>query len=255
MHCSSLHTLLHILLLSNSYQTDTSSLLTAATDARRMTEEYTKGVVVDDSMQRAPVEASVDEIRRMLLIIKNEILPKTTTGVTNGNKVFGAAILNDKLETVLADSNEETTCPLFHAEVKAIYEWSKIVPATQRGPAAQSSIFLATHEPCCMCISSIVWSGFNKCFYFFPYHITSAQGIPHDINTMHELWGVNSYRKRNKYISTECLMDLISNLDDSIPDKKELLVLQQELLDTYDRLSNKYHSEKESNTNNTLVLG
>ena len=68
-----------------------------------MTDEYTKGVVIDSSLQRAPLKASVDEIRRMLLIIKDEILPKTKVGVANGNKVFGAAILNDRLETVLAD--------------------------------------------------------------------------------------------------------------------------------------------------------
>ena len=68
-----------------------------------MTDEYTKGVVIDDSLQRAPLKASVDEIRRMLLIIKDEVLPKTKLGVAGGNKVFGAAILNEKLETVLAD--------------------------------------------------------------------------------------------------------------------------------------------------------
>ena len=220
-----------------------------------MSDEYTKGVVIDESQQRAPLEASVDEIRRMLLVMRDEIMPKTMVGVSIGNKVFGAAILNDKLETVWADSNEETTCPLFHGEVKAIYEWSKIIPASERGPAAQSSIFFATHEPCCMCISSIVWSGFNKCYYFFPYHITSAQGIPHDINTMHELWGVNSYRKRNKYVSTQCLMDLIANLGDGVPEKKELLDLQQELIDAYDELSRKYHTEKVDNFNNSLVLG
>ena len=33
-----------------------------------MTDEYTKGVVIDSSLQRAPLQASVDEIRRMLLI-------------------------------------------------------------------------------------------------------------------------------------------------------------------------------------------
>ena len=68
-----------------------------------MTDEYTEGVVIDDTLQRAPLQASADEIRRMLLIIKDEILPKTKEGVANGNKVFGAAILNDRFETVLAD--------------------------------------------------------------------------------------------------------------------------------------------------------
>ena len=111
------------------------------------------------------------------------------------------------------------------------------------------------HEPCCMCISSIVWCGFHTVYYFFPYHITSEQGIPHDINTMHELWGVNSYRKQNKYVSTECLMDLIANLDDSVPEKEELRSLQEELIGIYDKLSCKYHSEKANNTDNTLVLG
>ena len=50
-------------------------------------------------------------------------------------------------------------------------------------------------------------------------------------------------------------MDLIANLDDSVPEKEGLLMLQEELIDIYDKLSNKYHSEKVNNTNNTLVLG
>ena len=49
-----------------------------------------------------------------------------------------------------------------------------------------------------MCISSIVWSGFKKVFYLFPYLTTSKQGIPHDIDIMHELWGVPSYQRQNK---------------------------------------------------------
>jgi hypothetical protein len=50
-------------------------------------------------------------------------------------------------------------------------------------------------------------------------------------------------------------MDLIANLDDSVPEKRELLALQQELLDIYDKLSSKYHTDKVNNANNTLVLG
>jgi hypothetical protein len=50
-------------------------------------------------------------------------------------------------------------------------------------------------------------------------------------------------------------MDLIANLDDSLPEKEELLTLQEELIGIYDKLSSKYHVEKGSNTNNTLVLG
>jgi len=214
----------------------------------------TEGVVIDPSAQRAPLTATAAEIKQLLTVIEKDILPKTEAGVAAGNKVFGAAVLDKDLNVIHADTNTETECPLFHGEVKVIYEWSQKVPAAQRGPAAVKSIFLATHEPCCMCISSIVWSGFNKCYYFFPYAVTAAQGIPYDINTMHELWGVNSYRKVNKYCATAGLMELIEDLPES-KEKTELLAQQQRLLDAYDKLSAKYHSEKANNANNSLVLG
>lgn len=214
----------------------------------------TEGVVIDPAAQRAPLTATPAEIKKLLTVIEKDILPKTEAGVAAGNKVFGAAVLNKDLEVTIAGTNSETECPLFHGEVKVIYDWSQITPAAERGPQAVSSVFLATHEPCCMCISSIVWAGFNKCFYFFPYSITSAQGIPHDINTMHELWGVNTYRKVNKYCATAGLMELVEQLPEG-EEKTDLLAQQQRLLDAYDKLANKYHSEKATNANNSLVLG
>ena len=213
-----------------------------------------EGVVIDKSKERPTLTATPTELKRMLQVIEDDILPKTTQGVQDGNKVFGAAVLDSNFNTVHADTNSETTCPLFHGEVKLIYEWSKVIPAKERGPAAQTSIFLSTHEPCCMCISSILWAGFTKVYYFFSYQVTSSQGIPHDINTMHELWGVATYRKQNKYLSTVCIMDLIDELPDG-EEKAELQATSKRLMDTYDKLSNQYHSEKSQNTNNSLVLG
>lgn len=216
----------------------------------------TEGVVIDESNQQPPLTATVPEIQRLLEVIEKEILPVTEEGVAAGNKVFGAAILDADLQNVHCATNCETECPLFHGEVKAIYEWSKITPAESRGAVAVSSIFLATHEPCCMCMSSILWSGFRKVYYFFSYTHTTAQGIPHDINTMHELWGVNSYRRRNKYLATACIMDLIDELDETVsPKKKELQATVQRLVAAYDTLSNKYHTEKSANPQNSLVLG
>ena len=155
-------------------------------------------VIIDADNQLPPLQPSPSEIKQMLLIIENEILSKTMGGVDAGNKVFGAAVLGKDFSLDYAETNAETTCPLFHGEVHCIYQWSKRVPAETRGPRAQNSIFLSTHEPCMMCISSIVWAGFPYVYYFFPYSKTTEQGIPHDIQTMHELWGVASYRKQNK---------------------------------------------------------
>jgi GTP cyclohydrolase I len=78
--------------------------------------------------------------------------------------------------------------------------------------------------------------------------------IPHDIKTMHELWGVTTYRKQNTYLSTACLMDLVEALPDG-PDKTELAETQNRLLKTYDEMANQYHSEKANNPKNSLVLG
>jgi tRNA(Arg) A34 adenosine deaminase TadA len=150
------------------------------------------GVIIDSSNQRMELTASSTELERMMTCIEQEILPVTREGVANGNKVFGAAILNAMdWSTVHVGTNNELKCPLLHGEMNLIYEWSKLVPSSVRGTAARNdSIFLSTHEPCCMCISGILWSGFTKVYYFFPYTSTAAQGIPYDINTMHELWGV-----------------------------------------------------------------
>lgn len=135
-----------------------------------------EGVVIDQEHQKAKLTATPSQIRQMYKVIEEEILPKTRKGVEAGNKVFGAAILSPSLVCQVATTNEETKCPIFHGEVHCIYEWSQQTPAAERGPMAQSSVFLSTHEPCCMCISSILWAGFNTLYYFFPYSVTTAQG-------------------------------------------------------------------------------
>ena len=71
---------------------------------------------------------------------------------------------------------------------------------------------------------------------------------------MHELWGVESYRKQNRYCSTVCLIDLINDLEVS-EEKDKLMETHARLSNIYNDLSVTYHSEKSSNPNNSLVLG
>lgn len=213
-------------------------------------------VVLDEANQLPPLESTATELERMLECIEKEILPITRANVAKGHKWFGAAVLNGQtLETFLAESNTELDCPLFHGEVHTIYEWSKKVPSSERGPAAKASVFLSTHEPCCMCVSSIVWAGFRKIYYLFPYSLTSAQGIPHDINIMHELWGVRSYRKQSKFCSTACILDLVEALDDTEEKKESLRVKCNELIDVYDKIAKGYHAAKTEDIHNTLAFG
>ena len=134
-----------------------------------------EGVVVTDK-PRAPLEATPEQLLKMLKVIKNDVIPLTEKGVCGGNKMFGAAILDKDFNCLHPDTNAESLCPTFHAEVKCIVSWSEKTPAKDRGPIAQTSVFLATHEPCMMCVSSIVWGGWNKCWYLFGYQATSEQG-------------------------------------------------------------------------------
>jgi tRNA(Arg) A34 adenosine deaminase TadA len=117
---------------------------------------------------------------RLLSCIENEILPLTIKGVQDGNKVFGAAILVDdragvddatEWPLVVARSNDETKSTLLHGEVNCLLAYSSIVNGTmeqqqqqveeqqlveeQSCPKPNECIFLSTHEPCCMCISSV----------------------------------------------------------------------------------------------------
>jgi len=169
-----------------------------------------------------------------------------------GNKVFGAAILADKegLPVVHADTNQEMVSPLYHGEIYCIKQWSETIAEK---PLPKDSIFLSTHEPCCMCISAICWSGFQKVYYFFPYETTKEQGIPHDLNIMHKLWGVDTYVKKSEFLESVAFHELVAKLP--AEERPPLEERMKRLAERYAQLATKYHSEKEANPDNTLAFG
>ena len=97
-----------------------------------------KGVhVVGPDHQQPILKASASDIKVMLDIIEHNIIPITEKSVKDdGNKVFGAAILNSDLSLSVCSTNSEVECPLFHGEVKCIYDWSKLIPSWERGTVA-----------------------------------------------------------------------------------------------------------------------
>lgn len=200
--------------------------------------------------------ATPAELERLLRCIRSEILPATRAGVAAGNKVFGAAVLRraaagGPLATVVAETNAETANPLFHGEVCAINAWASAGAA--RRPPAADCVFLATHEPCCLCISAVVWAGFRECYFLFPYETTAAQGIPHDIDIMRDLWRVERYNPESKFCRTRAIADLVDKVEDEAI-KHDLRRMMREIEAEYGRLSDKYHSEKEGNAMNTMAF-
>lgn len=68
-----------------------------------------------------PTEHDAAFINRLLDAIEHDVVPKTSDGVREGNKLFGAAVLRKSdLSLVAADTNKEMEWPLLHGEVSCL---------------------------------------------------------------------------------------------------------------------------------------
>lgn len=186
-------------------------------------------------------------LEKCLDIFTKEILPITEKGVSEGNKIFGAAILKKKdLSLVVAGSNNETENPIWHGEtytLKKFYEMSK---GTR--PSEKDCIFLCSHEPCSLCLSAITFSGFDNFYYLFPYKITDNEfSIPHDLKILKEVFKVNNgeYNKENSYWKSHSIHMLIEKL--STLKKEKFMNQLEKIKKSYIILSNKYQASKNEN--------
>ena len=164
-------------------------------------------------------------LNRLLDVIEQDLLPLSKAGVATGNKIFGAAILRKSdWSVVVAAVNNETENPLWHGEMHAIKKFYEL-PQDQR-PASGDCLFLATHEPCSLCLSGITWSGFDNFYYLFSYEETRDEfGIPHDIRILREVYAVPDpdrtevppdrplYNRSNAFFTSHDIVALTGGLD------------------------------------------
>jgi tRNA(Arg) A34 adenosine deaminase TadA len=197
---------------------------------------------------------SPDFVSRLLDVIENDLVPLTRRGVSGGNKLFGAAILRKSdLSVVIAETNNETENPLWHGEMHALKRFYEL-PAPSR-PATKDCIFLATHEPCSLCLSGITWTGFDNFYYLFSYEDTrDAFAIPHDIRILQEVYAVPDpdraavhperplYNVKNAFWQGFGLQKLIALYDRT--SKEELTARIDELNGVYNGLSAIYQKDK-----------
>ena len=193
-------------------------------------------------------------ISRLLDVIENDIVARTRGGVGGGNKLFGAAILKKSdLSVVVAETNNETENPIWHGEMHAIRRFFEL-PADER-PNPKDCIFLATHEPCSLCLSGITWSGFDNFYYLFSYEDTrDAFRIPHDIRILQEVYAVPDpdraavapgrplYNRKNAFFTAHDIQQMIAGQDRS--SKERLLERVENLNAVYNDLSAAYQSDK-----------
>ena len=193
-------------------------------------------------------------IDRLLDVIEQDIAPVTQAGVARGNKLFGAAILRKSdLSVVVAETNNEIENPLWHGEMHAIKRFFEL-PADQR-PDTKDCLFLATHEPCSLCLSGITWSGFDNFYYLFSYEDTrDSFGIPHDIAILKEVYAVPDpetgtvspdrplYNRVNKFWHSHSIIQMIAGLDRS--SRESLLARLDDINAFYNEVSTLYQKGK-----------
>jgi tRNA(Arg) A34 adenosine deaminase TadA len=195
-----------------------------------------------------------DLISRLLDVIEHDVAPVTRGGVARGNKLFGAAILRKSdLSVVVAETNNEIENPMWHGEMHAIKRFFEL-PAEQR-PDVKDCLFLATHEPCSLCLSGITWSGFDNFYYLFSHQDSrDSFAIPYDIQILKGVYAVPDpdrsevpddrplYNRTNAYWTSYNIAQLIAGLDRS--HKETLLERFDNLNGLYAELSATYQSAK-----------
>jgi tRNA(Arg) A34 adenosine deaminase TadA len=153
----------------------------------------------------------------LLATIERRILPLTEAGVGRGNKIFGAAILRKSdLSLVLAETNNEMENPLWHGEVHALKRFYEL-PAARR-PDTKDCLFIATHEPCPLCLSALAWTGFDNFYYLFSHEDSrDSFAIPHDLRILKEVFALDpgGYNARNAFWTGHSIPKLAAALPDA----------------------------------------
>lgn len=187
---------------------------------------------------------TVKLVARLLDVIEYDIAPKTRLEVERGNKIFGAAILlKSDLSLVIAETNNEVENPLWHGEMHAI---KKLYERDRSSlPDPRDCIFLATHEPCSLCLSAITWGGYDN-FYFMFSHEDSRDSfnIPHDLRILREVFTLppGGYSAQNAYWKSHAIPRLVAGLERA--DREALTERLDNIRGLYDDLSSVYQAHK-----------
>ena len=183
-------------------------------------------------------------IDRLLDVIEHDIVPKTAEGVAHGNKLFGAALLRKSdLSLVIAETNNETENPLWHGEVhclKRFYEMPKAERVDTR-----DALFVATHEPCSLCLSAITWGGYDNFYYLFSHEDSRDNfAIPHDLRILKEVFTLDpgGYNATNAYWTSHDILQMIASLDRG--SREALLQRTDNISALYADLSAAYQANK-----------
>jgi len=202
----------------------------------------------------------------ILRITEEQIIPLTRAGVSSGSKLFGAAILaRDTLAPLTVATNDERVSPLLHGEINCIQQFFSSHPPATR-PAPRDCVFVATHEPCSLCLSGIAWAGFNEFYHLFTYHDSrDLFAIPHDIDILEHVFRVPApadtdaslaarplYNRQNKFFTGKSLADLLEEVEDE-GERRHWAQEMARVKALYGALSETYQAGKEAGAESESV--
>ncbi|KAM4055803.1 cytidine and deoxycytidylate deaminase zinc-binding domain-containing protein [Hirsutella rhossiliensis] len=195
----------------------------------------------------------------LLGVVENSIVPVTRHGVASGSPLFGAAILSrSNLSVLTVATNNGRVSPLLHGELNCIQQFytSTFPDPSCRPDPRNDTIFLATHEPCSLCLSAIAWAGFGEFYYLFKYEETrDLFGFPDDINILEEVFRVRGndteeqvqqrelYNAENKFFKGMSIADMVQETDEGERDR--LAEEMKRVKGLYDDLHATFLTEKD----------
>lgn len=164
----------------------------------------------------------------LLQVIQTSIVPITHEAILLGNPLFGAAILSrSNLHPLTVSTNNGTVSPLLHGELNCIQQYFTVTFPDRacRPNPGNDTIFLATHEPCSLCLSAIAWAGFHEFYYLFTHEESrDLFGFGGDIDILEQVFRVQGhetqdqvrhralYNRNNNYFSGRSIADMIEKL-------------------------------------------
>jgi tRNA(Arg) A34 adenosine deaminase TadA len=207
-------------------------------------------------------------VEALLRTVEQSIIPLTRHGVSTGSKVFGAAILDRRtLQPFTVATNNERVSPLLHGEINCIQQFftADFPDPTTRPDPREDCVFLATHEPCSLCLSGITWSGFGEFYYLFTYEDSrDLFSIPYDIDILEQVFRVPGheteaqvrerqlYNRDNKFFKARSLADLVATVEDE-SERSRLAGEVQRVKQLYSALSDTYQEGKKSGAESASV--
>jgi len=147
---------------------------------------------------------------RFLDVIEQDILPLTARAVPEGHNIFGAAVLRARdLSLIVAGTNEKGADPTLHGEMVALRNFFR----DKGRPDPVDTVFLATHEPCSMCLSALAWSGFRRIYFLFGYDETRDDfRMGDDLQILAEVFSTTVPSRKNSYFEMVPLRGMIAQL-------------------------------------------